>query len=159
MKLSCQISFKGNELYSNYTDSSYEDVVEFLLPVSEMYPDIQNWFLKKVIPGIYCGTRHIERIYLNNQLVALGIAKKSDEKKICTIRVRPGYENQGFGTQIIDSLIKWLGTDKPLITVAEEKISDFENIFKRYNFSLSYTHNSLYRREKIEYIFNHPKSF
>ena len=159
MKTYCQALLKGSEFSSSYSDSSYEDVLSFLIPVSEFYPNIKDWFLSKVVPGITYGTRHIEKICIDGKIVALGIAKKSDEKKICTIRVLPEYANQGFGTQIMEDLMEWLETDKPLITVAEEKVSEFESLFNKYNFSLSYTNNGLYRSEKIEYIFNYPKSF
>lgn len=134
------------------------EVLDFLLPLSDAYPGIDRWFLDKVAP-MKDVTRHIVTIERHGQIVALGIAKnEGGEKKLCTIRVARAYEGRGMGIRVMDSLMHWLDTDRPLATVSEEKMPAFERIFARNGFALTSVTNGLYRPGKLEFVFNEPAS-
>lgn len=114
------------------------EALAFLLPLSDDYPGIEDWYLTKVVPGLHLGTRHLLRIERDGRLVGLGIAKnEEDERKICTVRVAPEYANRGMGLRIFDGLLKWVDDDKPHLTVSDSKLPLFERIFDYYGFHLS----------------------
>jgi GNAT superfamily N-acetyltransferase len=144
---------------SHYQLSQIEidEILEFLLPISSCYPQIDKWFIQKVIPGISLGTRYVLCIRRKGQIVALGIAKKDKyEKKICTLRVVSEYTRQGIGTYLFNHLLHWLESTSPIITVNEERLSEFQSLFAKYSFVLTSIRNNLYIPGHAEYIFNEP---
>ena len=44
-----------------------QEVFHFLLPISEDYPGIERWFLRKVIPGYRDGTRSFFKSLNHNE--------------------------------------------------------------------------------------------
>lgn len=130
-------------------------VLDFLLPLSGDYPDIDVWFLSKVLPGIKQQSRKILKIERDNKIVAVGIAKaESDEKKICTVRVHPDFFGRGLGLRIFDTLIEWLEEPKPNLTVSADKVHLFERIFDYYGFEFSGAHQGLYIPGQTELGYN-----
>ncbi|MFC2558330.1 MAG: GNAT family N-acetyltransferase, partial [Haemophilus seminalis] len=85
----------------------------------------------------------------------LMILKNScDEKKICTLRVKENYQKRGIGSEFIQKAFDFLETDKPLITVPEESVEAFSKIFNKYGFEKKDEIPDLYRKNKIEHIYN-----
>lgn len=129
----------------------------FLLPLSEDYPHIENWFTDKVVPGLRCGTRRLLPVERDGELVGLGIAKnESGERKICTVRVAPSHTGRGIGVRLFDGLLKWLDDDQPHLTVSEEKLPLFERIFDYYRFDITSERAGVYLPNKVELGFNEP---
>ncbi len=140
------------------TDAERE-ALAFVLPLSPDYPRIDSWFIDKVVPGLRAGTRHLVRLERHGQIAALGIAKAEDgEAKICTVRVSPEFVGRGMGIRVFESLMSWLGTDRPLATVSEAKLGDFQRIFDHYGYRLTSVCNGLYTPGRAEYLFNEPLS-
>ena len=136
------------------------DALEFLLPISDSYPNIQNWFEKQVVPGLSVGSRMLFIHRKEGKVVALGIAKKtSKEKKVCTVRVASEYVGKGLGIKIFKEAMIWLETDKPHLTVSEDKLAEFERIFEFFGYKLTSTVSGLYKPNKVEYLFNETQSF
>lgn len=131
-----------------------QEALEFLLSLSSEYPNIEEWYRSKVIPGLRVGTRLLLRIERGEELIGIGIGKCEDEKKICTVRVAPSYFGRGVGIRIFDGLLRWLDTDKPHFTVSERKLSAFERIFDHYGFRLTSVHPSLYLPNVSELGYN-----
>jgi GNAT superfamily N-acetyltransferase len=132
-----------------------KEVLAFLLPLSGDYPNIDEWFLKKVVPGERIGTRHILRIERDGRLAALGIAKdECGEKKICTVRVHPTFFGRGLGVRIFDHLLGWLQVDTPHLTVSENKLATFQRIFDHYGFVQTSVTPNKYRNGTVEFGYN-----
>ncbi len=131
------------------------EALDFIMPLSPEYPGIETWFRYKVVPGIYDGSRFLYRVERQGRLVGLGIAKRADgERKICTVRIAPEYAGKGFGLRIFDSLLSWVDTDQPHLTVSEQKLPQFERIFDYYKFKLSSRKHGLYLPTRAELIYN-----
>jgi GNAT superfamily N-acetyltransferase len=131
------------------------EALAFLLPLSEDYPGIEDWYLTKVVPGLHAGTRHLLRIERDGRLVGLGIAKnEEDERKICTVRVAPEYANRGMGLRLFDGLLKWVDDDRPHLTVSDAKLPLFERIFDYYGFHLSSCLHGRYVPQACELGYN-----
>ena len=140
--------------------SDVTEAFEFLLPISESYPNFHLWFEKRVVSGLASGTRKLFIHRRDGKIVALGIAKKTAmEKKVCTVRVAPEFKGSGLGIKIFKEAMLWLETNKPHLTVSEEKYPEFERIFKFFGFKLTSTINGLYQQGKVEYLFNEKQSF
>ncbi len=128
---------------------------EFLKPLSVDYPDIRQWYFNKVLPGLNDESRYLKLIERDDRIVALGIAKKSDDEyKICTVRVSQDHIGKGFGIMVFDDLLKWLGIDQPNFTVNESKLPQFERMFDYYGFKKTSYCNGLYRPDSIEVGYN-----
>src|SRR5690349_14109214 len=77
------------------------EALAFLIPMADDYPGIEDWYYRKVVPGLRDGRRLLLRIERHGQLVGLGIAKaEEDERKICTVRVAASHFGRGIGVRI-----------------------------------------------------------
>lgn len=108
--------------------------LQFVNSLSSDYPQIEVWFRTKVVPGLRVGTRKIIRVERNSTLIGIGIAKKEEERKLCTVRIEPAYFGRGFALKIFDECLRWLETDKPHLTVSDTKLPAFAKIFEHYGF-------------------------
>lgn len=127
----------------------------FLLPLSEDYPHIAEWFTYKVVPGLRCGTRLLLPVERDGELVGLGIAKNEDgERKICTVRIAPSHAGRGLGVRLFDGLLKWLDDDQPHLTVSAAKLPLFERIFDYYRFDITSEREGVYLPNKVELGYN-----
>ncbi|MGV2111673.1 GNAT family N-acetyltransferase [Agrobacterium salinitolerans] len=134
---------------------SEQEVLQFIGSLSEDYPDIQSWYVNKVIPGLRIGTRFLLPVHREEKLVAVGIAKNDGfERKICTVRVAPHHAGRGLGPRVFDGLLKWLNDDQPGLTVSATKLPAFERIFDWYGFKLTGVENGLYVPGKQEIGYN-----
>ncbi len=136
-----------------------QEALSFVLPLSPDYPGIENWFVRKVIPGLRANTRRLVRVDRYGKIAALGIAKNErGEKKICTVRVSREFAGRGMGVRIFGELMTWLGTDRPLATVSDIRLNDFQRIFDHYGYRLTSVSSGLYVPGRVEYLFNEPSS-
>ncbi|QAS78762.1 N-acetyltransferase [Rhizobium acidisoli] len=131
------------------------ETLRFIRGLSEDYPDIQNWYISKVVPGLRLGTRFLLPVHRNGELVAVGIAKNDGlERKICTVRVAPHHAGRGLGLRVFDGLLKWLDDDQPGLTVSGTKLPAFERIFDWYGFKFTGVENDVYVRGRQEFGYN-----
>jgi len=131
-------------------------VFSSLAHLEEMYPGFGQWYWTKVASGLRDGSR---RIFVegNNEITGVVIAKRSRaERKLCTVWIAPQFAGQGLGTRLMRNAMSWLGTTRPLITVPEERLAEFQPSFTRWRFSLHQVADSLYRPGHLEYIYNGP---
>ena len=104
--------------------------------LADFYPRFEEWYWAKVVPGLQHGSR---RIFFENdgRITGVVIAKRSrTERKLCTVWVDTGAVGRGLGTTLMTEAMAWLDTKRPLVTVPEERVSEFESIFRRWRFSL-----------------------
>ena len=82
--------------------------------------------------------------------------KKDDtESKICTLLVLEGYREKHVASKILEQAFKYLDTTKPLVTIADYKISMFEHIIKKYNWELTQTMSKGYYNDTSrELVYN-----
>lgn len=131
-------------------------VFPFLKDLDRYYPDIGDWYVNKVIPGIVQGRDGL--IIAKENEIPIGVAlykSRMDEKKLRCIRVLPSHKNRGIGLHLIDRSLKEMRCDRPVISVAEELIHDYSRILiNRYGFNISHVYRGIYRPSKLEYEFN-----
>lgn len=122
------------------------------------YPNHRHWFYNKFIKGLNSGQRVALFVEKDNVVVGVVLLKCcEEEKKICTIFVDERYRNNGIGSSLLKKAFEILGTTKPFITISKEKIKQFENIIKKYDWSLGSIYKDLYTDGKEEWFYNERK--
>lgn len=148
---------------NDFLNQQYENLIIFKLFTDELYkkilsatiyyPDFKKWYYTNVIPSILNGDKEFIFEIRNNKIIGLAIIKHS-EKKLCHLSIFDEYKNKGYGLKLFEKSFQALGTNKPYLTVSEEKYIEFKKIFDYYGFKLKYKKLNIYRENKYEYYFN-----
>lgn len=119
------------------------------------YSQFSEWYHRKVISGVLKGERTIIVKLWDAHICGIAILKRTNhEKKICTLRILTGYKCHGLGTELIRQSIDELGTEKPMITVSSNLISEFTPILRTFEFDLVGVYRNCYVSSIDEYAFN-----
>lgn len=122
------------------------------------YPGHKSWYFNKHLPEILSDQRNI--LFVRNpqnlgEIIAVACLKKDEnEQKICTLYVSDKCRGLGIGTMIIEESMKWLGTTKPLVTMADYKLDMFSSIIKKYDWELTEIVEGFYNKHSKELCFN-----
>jgi len=135
---------------------SIDEVKDILDDISHLYPNFNSWLrFKFQQSNIDRGLRKILVATTSQGVVGVALLKKQNgEKKICTFFVSPSYRGLGIGSKLMHLSFAWLETEKPMITVSEERKESLDPILKKFNFCLSKTLLGYYRDNKLEYFYN-----
>ena len=81
--------------------------------------------------------------------------RKKDDKKICSIFVIKEQRNKGIATALLEKSFDYLKTNKPLISISENKIQQFSSIIKKYNWKQEQVlEKGYYNKTSREIVFN-----
>ena len=118
----------------------------------KQYQDYLKWYYSKSIPRVLNGTGEIV-FYLDGLMIAgVAILKKDKiESKICTLMLNKNYRKKGYSKELLESSFKYLGTDKPLITIPSNRLDEFQSIINAYNWKES-CKTDIYLSEEV--VFN-----
>lgn len=132
------------------------NVLPFIQSLNQYYPEIEHWYINKVIPGMMTGNDKIIVAMDNGHIAGLALGKLDhEESKLRCIRVHPDYQHNGLGIRLIDNMLELIEDDKPKVTVSEEMLHLYSRAFiSRYNFNLTTVDKGRYRKGKLEYGFN-----
>lgn len=123
--------------------------------LSASYPSFDNWLLQKVVPGISTGERTVVIEYRSSTPVGILIVKHTaEERKLCTLRVRPHFENKGLGLKLFEAAFELLETDRPLLSVSETTLPKFSKVFDHFGFSQEASYEGVYLPREVELAFN-----
>lgn len=142
---------EDNFLFNYHTENIYKS----LSSLNQDYPNFEKWYFEKVVPGIKIGNREIIMTTSNQMISGFSILKNSyDEKKICTLRVNPEFRKNGIGKILFEKSLEVLDSDSPVITVSQERVSQFSPLLKHYGFELSQVISGYYKKSLNEYVYN-----
>lgn len=127
--------------------------------ICEQYPKYKEWYFNKQLPAtINSDQRNIlfaRNPENENEIIAMACLKKDEEEqKICTLYVSDKYRGLGLGTALIEESMRWLGTTKPLITLADYKLEMFRPIINKYGWELTEIVTGIYNDKSQELCFN-----
>lgn len=119
------------------------------------YPNFESWLESKVLPGLERGERTAHFEIRDGNVVGLLIVKHTvDEKKLCTLRVDSALRNSGLGVHLFEAAFELLQSTRPLLSISESKLPQFERLFKHFGFSFAGEYPGLYTPQNLEYSFN-----
>lgn len=131
------------------------DVFTDLKKLSWQYPNFESWLDEKVLTGLYDGTRSIIVEWRDDKIAGVAILKHdSVEKKLCCLIIMPDFQNKGIGIKLFKKVFSVLGTDKPLLSISEDKLPEFEKIFNYFGFEKTETYPNLYHPNTTEISYN-----
>lgn len=137
------------------TQSLYTMIHEDLPIFRGNYPLFDEWFQHVVIPGLLKSERTIVVEKRQDIIAGILILKHtSRESKICSLRVRPQFENSGLGVRLFEQAFEILETEEPLLSVSEHNHLKFEKLFKYFGFSHEKTYMGIYRLNIQELSYN-----
>lgn len=122
------------------------------------YPDFYAWFYKKVVFGLSNNSR---KIFLASNPHSFGkvngvliLKDTNSEKKICTLYVDKESRMNGIGNKFMEIAFNELNTDRPLITVSDNRLKEFSKLLNKYNFESVDALPDYYADNHTEYTFN-----
>ena len=119
------------------------------------YPNFDKWLRRSVLPGIEKGERTIIVEQRDGHSVGLLILKHTaNERKLCTLRVRPEFEYRGLGVRLFNTAFEVLDTHRPLLSVSEGALPKFSKIFEHFGFACEAAYEGLYLPHVQEFSFN-----
>lgn len=135
-----------------------KDFKQIILENEDIYPGIDVWFKKRVIPGIYNGTREAFLVYRDNKLVGASLIKKGKRIKICSLRVKPFIQKKKIGSLLMDITLSTITDYEPrsvYFTISEEMWDNIGDFFTQYGFSKIGKYKKRYRNNASkEFIVN-----
>lgn len=148
---------------SNYLERNHKIFSEIISKaynvtdhICKDYPKHFSWYWEKTVPAVLQGTRDILIATINKKVAGVVFLKKEkSEKKICTIFVLEEYRGCGIATMLLEESFRYLGTTKPLLSIADYKIKQFSAIIKKYGWEQTQILNDGYYNDTSqEIVFN-----
>lgn len=144
-----------NDSFDAFLKEHYEEL-------SKYYPGFWRWFNGKVLEDLRKFPYQREIICLcknvmpgRTRIMGFCIIKNTpDEKKICTIFVRPSKRNRGYAYKLICRAIFELKEGRPLITVNENIYPFFEKLNARFGWQVTSVEADKYIQGQKEYVIN-----
>lgn len=130
------------------------DIINVTIDTKGDYPDYENWFRYKHIPGVINGERDTILAIYSKKIIGVCNIKKKDEKKICTLYIDYKFRRKRLGIDLVKKAISLLETDKPLITMPENSLSNYKRIIKYFNWKVTNVIDNCYKDGINEFIFN-----
>lgn len=142
----------NHQLFGKFAQVAYS-VTDF---ICKDYPKHFEWYWAKEIPRVINGTGEIVICTIGKNVAGVAFLKKDAiESKICTFLVVDSYRGKRVATQMLKHAFTYLGTTKPLITIADYKLPMFEPIIKKYGWKLTQTMGEgYYNTSSRELVYN-----
>lgn len=133
---------------------SVEAVRSVLEDAGRLYPDFDEWFVSKVVPGLG-DTRSVFGHTIGNEIAGVVIAKRTAvEQKLCTIWVDPKHRGLGVANDLVGRAIEWLGNHQPLLTIPSTCLEGFRSLLSDRGFLETQRLDCYYRTGVTEHVFN-----
>lgn len=121
--------------------------------IGKDYPKHFEHFYTKYVPGLFTGEREILIACEGGKSEGVCILKK-EEQKVSTLFVREEARGKHLATRLLSEGFIYLGTTKPLITVAEYKTPMFAGIIRKYDWVCTQILSASYYGNSREFVYN-----
>ena len=142
----------NHKVFEKFAQAAYS-VTDY---ICKDYPNHFKWYWSKQIPRVFNGTGEVIICTINKNVAGVAFLKRDDtESKICTFLVLECYRGKHVASKILDQAFKYLGTEKPLITIADYKLPMFKHIINKYDWELTQTMSEgYYNTNSHELVYN-----
>lgn len=143
---------KNHNVFGDVISKAYA-VTDF---ICKDYPKHFTWYWEKTIPAVLKGTREVLVCTVNQKIAGVAFLKNEDgEQKVCTFLVLEEFRGKHIATKLLEKSFEFLGTTKPLISIADYKLSMFEGIIKKYGWEQTQIlEEGYYNNTSRELVFN-----
>ncbi|MCK4427593.1 MAG: GNAT family N-acetyltransferase [candidate division Zixibacteria bacterium] len=127
------VKFGGDYVPRPESLSHLEQMVE---ECEDLYPGIDIWFKKKVVPGLEEKNRVALLVYHDSRPIGSVVVRKGDDAKLCSLRVLPEEQKKGLGHLLIALVaneIRSMATHVHF-TAPSKLWFELEQFFKDYGF-------------------------
>jgi len=143
---------KNHNDFGNLISKAYA-VIDF---ICKDYPKHFTWYWEKTIPAVLKGTREVLVCTLNKKIAGVAFLKNEDgEQKVCTFLVLEEFRGKHIASKLLEKSFDFLGTTKPLISIADYKLGMFEGVIKKYGWEQTQIlDEGYYNNTSREIVFN-----
>ena len=110
---------------------------KLLLESSHLYPGIEVWWEKTVVPELHTRRRVLILLDGADKINGVFIAKAGIHAKVCTLRLREEARNQGLGTALMAEGLRSLlqsRTKDVLVTISDAARASCQPFFEAFGF-------------------------
>lgn len=124
----------------------------------EMYPNIDRWFVDKVVPGIRSAERVAWIAFEGEKAIAAAVLKRGKRTKFCHVRIQRDYQDVDLGQLFFTQMIleTRLVADEIHFTLPESLWQTKRNFFHSFGFSQAIKASRQYRRGEMELACSAP---
>lgn len=118
----------------------------------EKYPDIENWFKTKVIPGIKEKDRAVYIGFNNEKPIATAVVKRGEDSKFCHLHIEEDMRHQNIGDIffILMSIFVKRYAQKVHFSLPEGLWEEKKNFFTSFGFTSIKKYQTQYRNFEEE---------
>lgn len=140
---------------SNFSENTLNQFKTIVSGIEDIYPGIDKWYNKKVIPGISEGSRFAFLVMHEGDVIAETIIKPGNDNKLCSMKILPSFQNKSLGTLLFSEIAKTLNDNTEFIhfTAPESLSYEKEGLFNRLGFQCLGKSNKMYRKGEDELVF------
>ncbi|OQX79227.1 MAG: hypothetical protein B6D56_07470 [Candidatus Omnitrophica bacterium 4484_70.1] len=145
-----------------YCEDFKKDLFELVVGSEDIYPGIDMWMKKKVIPEIFHRRRKGFIAYFNNAPAGAAILKKDKSTKLCSLRVKDNFRNKGVAHTLLRIISNEIRKYAKLIyfTISEDVWDEIGDFLIRYDLKIRDIYPVKYRKGVKEFIgFTNIKNF
>jgi hypothetical protein len=125
-----------------------------LRTLDNYYPDFEYWFVNTAMPSVMVGNDVLLIAESSGVMLGIALGRRSEPKLRC-VRVCPQSQKTGLGIHLIEKMLILLNDEKPRCTVSEELLHLYGRpLVNHFDFSLTSVARGMYRKHKLEYVFN-----
>jgi len=127
------VKFSGDYVPPPESLNHLEEMVE---ECEDLYPGIDIWFKKKVVPGLEEKNRMALLVYHDSHPIGAAVVRKGEDAKLCSLRVLPEEQKKGLGHLLIALVANELRNIAAHVhfTAPSELWSQLQQFFKSYGF-------------------------
>ncbi|MCK4225007.1 MAG: GNAT family N-acetyltransferase [candidate division Zixibacteria bacterium] len=115
---------------------SLGDLKTMVEECEDLYPGIDVWFKKKVVPGLEQKNRVAFLVYHDSRPIGSAVVRKGEDAKLCSLRVLPEEQKKGIGhllMALVANEIRNMATHFHF-TAPSKLWFELEQFFKSYGF-------------------------
>jgi predicted transcriptional regulator len=131
---------------------------ELILSNQGMYPNIDQWFAKKVVPGLRSSERIAYIAYENEKPIATAILKLGDKSKFCHLRIQQDFQDMDLGQMFfVQMALQAYGHAKEIHFTLPESLWLAKNgFFQSFGFTCARKASRQYRNGDVELLCSAP---
>jgi predicted transcriptional regulator/N-acetylglutamate synthase-like GNAT family acetyltransferase len=126
----------------------------------DMYPGIDGWFTKKVVPGLKSGERKAYVVFEHEKPIATAILKLGSSAKLCHLRIDEDYQDASLGQILLTQMTLDIldSANEIHFTLPETLWATKKGFFKSFGFLRAEKTSLEYRKGEAELSCSAPIS-